>query len=110
MKEMGLAKHVSLSRPEEAMDAVKYMFRDAKTDTQPRRSQHIREVDSEDSVDIHGSLDRGGSNRQASFWQMVGTCLVRGQILYTNTCFGMFFGFSVQNHAESCGNYLKKYF
>merc|ERR1712054_144976 len=40
LKEMGLSKHVSMSRPEEAMDAVRFMFRDAdaKPDQRPKRA------------------------------------------------------------------------
>jgi len=38
LKEMGLSKHVSLSRPEEAMEAVRFMFRDAAPDAKQRRS------------------------------------------------------------------------
>jgi aarF domain-containing kinase len=39
LREMGLSKHVSLSRPEEAMDAVRFMFRDAAPDNKQRQSR-----------------------------------------------------------------------
>mmetsp|Transcript_121275 Transcript_121275/g.213821 ORF Transcript_121275/g.213821 Transcript_121275/m.213821 type:complete len:984 (-) Transcript_121275:57-3008(-) len=45
LKEMGLSKHVSLANPEEAMEAVQYMFRDAAPDVNARRrSTHNRDI------------------------------------------------------------------